>query len=234
MQLKIKSYLKIIFNKYLYKYKYTKNIDYHNLNYVYYPLHVEPERTVCPEGGIKFSDQIKVIKTLSRSLPKNTKIIVKEHPNQFILKSSQLETLFYKKKDFYERLYKINKVLMVGTNYDSIDLIKNSKCVCTISGTAGWEALNLNKKVIIFSNSWYEDHKNCLLIKDENRLTASKIKNFIIKKKLQNKRKMNEFVKFIKPYLFEGISIDPSNIKKKHNVIRNFADELHLLFKKYQ
>ena len=44
---------------------------------------------------------------------------------------------------------------------------------------------------------------------------------------------MIEFKKFIKPYLFEGISIDPSDIKKQ-NMIRNFAEELNLLFKKYQ
>ena len=233
IQLKIKLYLKIIFNKFLYKYKYIKDINYHQLNYVYYPIHIEPERTVCPEGGIKFSDQIKLIELLSRSLPKNTKIIVKEHPNQFILRSAQIQSLFYKKKEFYERLNKIKKVLIVDTNYDSIDLIKNSKCICTISGTAGWEALNLNKKVIIFSNTWYEDHKNCLLVKDENKLTASKIKNFIIKKKSHNKKKMIEFKKFIKPYLFEGISIDPSDTKKQ-NMIRNFTEELNLLFKKYQ
>lgn len=230
--LKIRLYFKIITNKYLYKFKYSKEVDFKNLKYIYYPIHVEPERTVCPEGGIKFSNQIKIIKLLSKSLPKNVKIIVKEHPNQFILSGAQIESLFYKTKEFYEKLNRIKNVILVKLDYNSIDLIKNSISTCTISGNAGWEALNLNKKIIIFSKTWYEQHQNCMFVKNDNEQTRKKIRKFIVSKNFENVKKMNIFKKYIKPYLYKGVSIDPGYLKNKQKIIKSFSSELAFLLKK--
>lgn len=230
--LKIKLYIKIITNKYLYKLKYSEKINYKNFKYVYYPIHFEPERTVCPEGGIKFSDQIRIIKLLRKSIPQNIKIIVKEHPNQFILHNAQIESLYYKKKEFYEQIIKIKNVVIAKLDYNSIELIKNSICTCTISGSAGWEALSLNKKVIIFSNAWYAQHKNCMFVNKNNKEIIKKIKKFIFKKNIANVKKMSDFKKYIKPYLYKGISIDPNNLQNKEKIIKNFTSELASLFKK--
>lgn len=157
---------------------------------------------------------------------------MKEHPNQFILHNAQIESLYYKKKEFYEQIIKIKNVVIAKLDYNSIELIKNSICTCTISGSAGWEALSLNKKVIIFSNAWYAQHQNCMFVNKDNKEIIKKIKKFIFKKNIANVKKMSDFKKYIKPYLYKGISIDPDNLQNKEKIIKNFTSELASLFKK--
>ena len=60
---------KMLFTKLIRNYFYNYFISEKKVNldvkYVYFALHVEPERTVSPEGGI-FHDQIRAIKLLSK------------------------------------------------------------------------------------------------------------------------------------------------------------------------
>ena len=53
--------------------------------YVYYALHYEHERSTNPDGG-DYHDQFRVIQSLRSMLPKSIKILVKEHPSQFLIK----------------------------------------------------------------------------------------------------------------------------------------------------
>ena len=172
--------VKKLFNKLLYNFYFsTKTINF-NKNFIYFSLGIEPEGTNCPTGGM-FHDQIKAVKLISKSINKDMFIYVKEHPAQFHIKDMPLDAYFYKNLNYYKKLKKIKNVILLKSNTRSEDCIKNAKLTCTISSTAGWESIATGKRSIVFSNTWYSGHKNCLVVNDTSILTVKKIKNFIYK-----------------------------------------------------
>ncbi len=78
-----------------------KITDYNQ--YVYFPLHYEPERTTNPDGGI-FHDQFLTIVFLRKMIPDNIDIIIKEHPSQFFHRDKGQE-------DVVHLIYKLFKKL---------------------------------------------------------------------------------------------------------------------------
>ena len=108
--------------------------------YLYFPLHLQPEMTTCPQGG-KFYNQLEIIKKISTLLPPNIFLAVKENPKQ---------TWICRSYNFYKTLKQNDKVKILGTNVNSSELIKASIGVVTVTGTAGWEAIFANKPVIAF------------------------------------------------------------------------------------
>ncbi len=145
-----------IFIKYLHKMRtaeYQKNItaiSSININletpFVYFPLHLQPELTTSALGGL-YSDQILAIERLAQIIPSSWMIYVKENPKQ---------TEFMRSKWFFDRLKSLPKVKVVDRNYDTYLLLKHSKFVSTITGTAGWEAISGGKNALIFGNAWYK------------------------------------------------------------------------------
>jgi hypothetical protein len=126
-----------------------------NERYVFFPLNVQPERTTIPLGGKCFWNLIYVLDVLLTSLPKGWKIYVKEHPRQFsraILKFS-----LARNRDFYEKLSADPRVVLMDSNCPAKDLIASSKCVATVSGTAGWEAISSGTPVMLFGYPWYRE-----------------------------------------------------------------------------
>jgi CDP-glycerol glycerophosphotransferase (TagB/SpsB family) len=114
--------------------------------YVYFPLHFQPELTSSPLGGV-FVDQIVIAQLLNAALPKEFSIFVKEHPKQAAVGRDI---------PFYQDLLDIRTVKLIDKHFDSRLLIKHSVAVATISGTAGWEALFLQKPVLMFGNFFYQ------------------------------------------------------------------------------
>lgn len=137
-------------------------------------LHYQPEATTCPGGDI-YVDQRLCVDTLLKNLPLSYKVYVREHPHQFI-KYRIGHTA--KMCDLYEDLAKIKRVRLISTEIDSFDLMNNTKAVCTISGTVGWEAMVRQKPVISFGISWYENYKDGVLRINDSQ-SAKKIHSFI-------------------------------------------------------
>jgi len=118
----------------------------HNESYVYYPLHVEPERSVNIAAP-KFSNQIEVIEKISSSLPAGCKLYVKEHPVMHV--RGWRETKIYKK------IMSIPNVRLFHPAFSSELLLKNSSLVIQIGGTSVLEAAFYNKPSIIFTDLDY-------------------------------------------------------------------------------
>ncbi len=142
--------------------KNSETPDLHNTKYVYFPLHFEPERTTNPDGGY-FHDQFLAIESLRKLVPSSIAIFVKEHPSQIFFsgKGSRGRSPL-----IYSLIKKIENTKIVSTEVDTIDLIKNSNLVATISGTVAIEASILGKHSIVFGNSWYAGCPNIFSFSD--------------------------------------------------------------------
>jgi hypothetical protein len=112
--------------------------------YVYFPLHVEPELSLLLYAPF-YTNQLAVIQNIAQSLPADTCLYVKEHPAA--LGSRPLK--------YYKELSKIPNVQLVSPRTKSLDLIRHSKGVVTITGTSGMEAMLLGKPTITLGDVYY-------------------------------------------------------------------------------
>ena len=158
--------------------------------FAYFALHFEPERTTNPDGGV-FHDQFLAILSLRKILPKDIKIVVKEHPSQFYIydRGSRGRSSL-----FYNLIKNIEGVELAGFKENSFQLISKAEMTATISGTVALEAAIIGKKSLIFGNSWFNNCPNVISWRkdlsyesfiDGDNVDPNDIKDFLIK----NKRK---------------------------------------------
>jgi hypothetical protein len=133
--------------------------------YVYFALHFQPERSTLPEGG-EYSDQISVVRHLSRNLPKGWKLYVKEHPRQFDSWPPDLRKMHARQPDFYEIISAIKNVELISIDFNSEKLISLSKIAITVTGSSGWQAMMAGVPAITFGRAWYSDAPACRLVKN--------------------------------------------------------------------
>lgn len=115
-----------------------------NEDYAFFPLHFEPELAILLLSPAYF-DQIALIRQIARSLPVHYKLYIKEHPAM----------VFHRPISYYKELQKIPNVKLISHKIKGTELIKKSKLVTVITGTAGWEAILLKKPVITFGNVFF-------------------------------------------------------------------------------
>jgi hypothetical protein len=131
-------------------------------NYVFVALHYQPEETSCPSGKI-YVDQHLMVEALSKYLPEDVLIYVKEHPSQF---NPKMEGQTGRNASFYHKLKSIERVKLISTTFNSFELIDNSMVVATLTGTVGVEALIRGKCVAVFGTAWYESLAGVIKIKN--------------------------------------------------------------------
>lgn len=112
--------------------------------YVYFPLHYQPEASSNPLDGGFYSDQILVLNILSRSLPEDVCIYVKNHPEQLAPMRS---------REYYSDMHEIDKVKFIKMECSTYDLIKNAFAVASLTGTACWEAQFYSVPALLFGYS---------------------------------------------------------------------------------
>ncbi|RAP31608.1 hypothetical protein DID78_00470 [Candidatus Marinamargulisbacteria bacterium SCGC AG-343-D04] len=126
---------------------YSKNKVDLSVPYVYIPLPYQPELSSATLGG-NYTEQVKIIETVSRWIPKNVKIYIKENPKQ-------MESM--RSTGFFERLNNIRNTTLISGKFSSFELIKNCQCVALSSGNTGWEAIQMKKPLITFGYAWYNN-----------------------------------------------------------------------------
>lgn len=114
--------------------------------YVYFPLHLQPEMTTSFLGGPRYHDQATVIEDLLRSLPADWQVLLKENPKQ---------DWQQRHPAFFRRLLADPRVRFADRAVPSKLLTQHAQLVAAISGTVGWEALRMGKRVVLFGNCWY-------------------------------------------------------------------------------
>jgi len=156
--------------------------------YYIFPIHYQPEASTVVASP-RHSDQLNLIKNLAFSMPAGTKLVVKEH----------VSNIGFPDVEFYKAVKSYPNVILASHNCNIKELIRNSLGVITITSTAGFEALLLNKHVYYFGDVFYTYHPNA--IKLDAWAETEKI--------LSNKNELHKFdnIAFLvayKRYTYEG------------------------------
>lgn len=138
---------------------YYKSISHkpnYNEKYFYFPLHMQPECTSAPLGGI-YADQRIIIDMITYYLPDNVYLYIKEHPAQ----KNRWRSI-----EYYHYISKNKKVKFIDISEKQNELIKNSLGVVTITGTSALEGLFMGKPAILFGNNCYTTANGVFRIKN--------------------------------------------------------------------
>jgi hypothetical protein len=111
--------------------------------YIYAPLHYQPEASNAPIGGV-FANQELIINLAAHHIPDDWLIYVKENPKQGFM---------HRNPEFYLDLLASKKVRLVPNDFDTFTLIRNSRAIATVAGTAGWEGLFNGIPLLLFGFS---------------------------------------------------------------------------------
>lgn len=110
--------------------------------FIYFPLHVDPEASTSVLAPM-FTDQAAIIEAISKAMPVDMKLVVKEH----------FPMLGRRPRGFYDRIRKLPGVALVSPHQNSFELILRSSLVCVITGTAAWEAIVLKRPALLFGSA---------------------------------------------------------------------------------
>lgn len=174
-------------------------------NYVYFPLHLQPEMTTDVLGGI-YADQLLALETLREIVPLKIPIYVKENPKQTGLLRSEA---------FFKRLKKIQNIKLLSKDVPSFELIQKSSLVSTITGTAGWEALRMAKPVIVFGSIFWSQFPGAFHISRKPCWTQ-------IEKFIYNNKALQDYANKIGKYTHDGVcDFDYSKLIEKFDEDKN-------------
>lgn len=114
-----------------------------NEKFVYFPLHVDPERTMLI-GAPFYADQPYIVECIAKSLPVGYKLYVKDHPGQALENWRDLS--------YYKRIMNLPNVKLLHHSISQEELLAKCSLIITVSGTAGLEAAFNNKHAITFAD----------------------------------------------------------------------------------
>ena len=219
-------------------YKSQTNINT-DKKFVYFPLHFEPERTTNPDGN-NFHDQFITLTKIREFIDADLNIIIKEHPTQ--LRSYFKRGIWGRSPLFYRLVKNIKGVQIANPNYSSLELIKKSQVVFSITGTVALESAILGKKAITFGSAYFDGCPNIFkwdkyLSYDEvinsQIHSAKSVQDFLISKKrkycsvgFQNGSQRNFFKKY------QTKKFDQYQFESLYLLLKNFFTENLLLLDK--
>ena len=205
-------------------FKYVKSISLpmnqiKKKKFIYFPLHLEPEIALLwlsPE----FNNSMEAITWLSKNVPADVSIIVKEQGQSFSVRS----------KSFYSQLDKIGNVYFADPLIQSLDLIEECNAVATFTGTAGFEAVYKKKPVISFgmhqiinylptvfySSSFFDTAKAIHCIFNTNDLTKSQFSKSLYALNSAQVENSFELLDYKNSYKSDKINIEMAEIALKN------------------
>ena len=192
--------------------------------YVFVALQCEPERSTCPAGSV-FGNQYLMVDMLSKLVPRDWKIYVKEHFAQFKVYQPAERA---KSLELYSMIASMPKVELVPLTYTSFELIDKAQASATVSGTVGWESVVRGKPTLLFGHSWYNDCKGVFVTR-----TVEDCKKAIREIENGYKINLNEVKRFAQ--IVESCSVrgyigklyDLENIVSYEENVDNLARAIH-------
>ncbi|MCC6642343.1 MAG: hypothetical protein IT386_14380, partial [Deltaproteobacteria bacterium] len=136
--------------------------------YVYLPLHVQPERSTAPNGGIYDHCEL-MIEAVARLVPSDWLVLVKEHPSLF--RPWQVGERGRRLSD-YARMAALSNVRLIPLETNPFALVDGARAVATVTVTTGWEAIARGVPVLCFGTAWYQ---GCDGVFDARRLEGLRV-----------------------------------------------------------
>jgi hypothetical protein len=106
---------------------------------VLYPMQTEPETSLMALSP-EFNSSIEIITWISKSLPADGLLVVKEHPGAFGCRSNA----------YYDHLMRMSNVVLARPDLPSRAWLEACHVVAVITGTMGFEAIFAEKPVLCF------------------------------------------------------------------------------------
>jgi len=139
-------------------------------NFVYFPLHYQPEATTVPLA-IDVSDQVTLAHELAGLLENyNIKLVVKEHPSTFNPRFRADRGRF---KGYYKFLNSHKNIELVGENVDTSFFMEHSKFLFTISGTSALEKVVTGGVSVIMASHFAENIPNMHRVESIDKMHAT-------------------------------------------------------------
>lgn len=154
--LKLRKTINSIYLTHLYRYD---ELDKIHGKIAFFGLHVQPEASIDVMGPF-FSDQLKLVKDIRRSLPFDTTLVIKEHRN----------FLGAKPLSFFYELSSMPNVKLVSPYVSTFDIYKRASLVLTISGTTAYEAGLLGIPAITFAKMFFSGFSSVYYCSDITQL----------------------------------------------------------------
>jgi hypothetical protein len=126
-------------NRFLTSAKVSKLKDIAGKKFVFFPLHTEPE-SALQRTSPEYFFQLAAIASLARDLPADHLLVVKE----------TYEIRGRRPDDFYDQIREFKNVVLLDMLELGLEVVKQSRAVATITGTAGMEAAVLGIPVVTF------------------------------------------------------------------------------------
>ena len=182
--------------------------------FIYFPLQLYPEASIHIPSPF-FKHQERVIDLIRLNLPKQYKLIIKEHPLMEGRRSS----------DFYKKLMKTSGVRLINTAVNSNEIIRKSSLTISVSGTAVYEAYFLKKPSFSLGETTFSNFTNTIKV-DLNDM-AGTIQRYIEKQISENEIKNSVALLYQNTFNFNNYSIeyDPEFTRSEKNI----SNYLHAL-----
>ncbi len=168
-------------------------LDNSNLpsNFLIFPLQFSPEASTLIQGS-KFNDMYQVIELISKSLPVNFVLLVKEH--KLCVGRREL--------NFFKKILNFHNVQLIKEDVDTYQLIDDSKGVITVSSSMAIEALMLKKPVGIMGRIYFDNLSNVFTFHNLYRLDND------IKQMLASDHNSDELKALIQTIIECGFEVD--------------------------
>lgn len=187
--------------------------------YIFFPLHFQPEWSTLVLAPT-FTNQVGLIRQISKNIPATHKLCVKEHPKMYHRDPGS--------RGFYEQIASIDNTILVHPEVDSQVLIDNADAVTTITGTAGFEACLLETPVLVFAQPSYSIMDNILTIDNQANLSEA-----VYKALYSHEIDTEETVKYIESvyeesFYFDYGAMDSRDLQQTciDNVVANLAEDV--------
>lgn len=204
-----------------------------NTPFVYFPMNITEEASLLHYAPF-FTNQIEVIRHISKSIPIDHLLYVKEHIAAGLR--------FWNHIDYYKEIMDIPNVKLIHPKFDNNVLIQNSKLVITLRGTSNLKAVEFGKPTITFGKQPYQIIPSVFGVESLNSLpglikTALKSKTEPLNyKKFESVFKLNDYVFPINvyevirnQYFFSGNGVY-SNMDISDNTMLEFLEKNEQLF----
>jgi hypothetical protein len=198
-------------------------------NFVFFPLNQTPE-AVNLFNSPYHSNLLSLIQYISKSLPVDSILYVKEHPAQKIK--------LWKSLTFYQDILKLPNVKLIHNETSHFELISKCKAVIGVFPTAGFEALFFNKPVLTLHDIFYDGLNSVFPVNDISELPDLFTKAFQLK--IDNSKELSCLINVIEnneiviPYM--NMMSDTLKIKSSlyNDSLNDSLDNFQNFYEHYQ